>query len=691
MSKYRNTENDREFKAQSYLRLISYVRPYWRRLTLGILAGMTVGGSLFFCLLMIPQLVGVVDPGHPQSGQPQEHLRLETKAVEVARIAGSPGLTEDERLAAVKKILVPPVDKDPKLTKILNEARTAVERFHLPMKIEEGKVTVLWPREYHFSIVDGAGRVAWQLFAVYVAAFIIFWAVKCGAHYLNGYCTRYVGSRVVADLRSQIFHHLSKQSMRFYSGTDIGHLISRCTNDTSALEHAVSNSIEDLTNAPLQILGCLAAILVACRQYNSYALVIILIAGVPLLIVPIHILGRIIRKVYKKSFARIADVFSRMHEVFSCIRVVKSYHAEERECNRFDAVNNRYFKQVIRAMRLHILVSPVMELVAVSATLIFLVYSYGHGVTITELTALLAPALMAYRPIKDVSKVVAAIQHAMAAADRFFALLDNDASLPEKTDAVELTEFRESIKLEQVNFSYGDQQVLKDVSLEIPRGSMVAVVGETGSGKSTIANLIARFYDPDSGRITIDGIDLRDYSSDSLHRMIGVVTQDPALFNESIAANIAYGKPEASMDEIIAAAELANAHDFIVNGNHPEGYDTEVGEKGFKLSGGEKQRVAIARAILSNPPILLLDEATSALDTVTEKLVQEALNRVMKNRTVFAIAHRLSTIRHADCIIVMSRGRIVESGTEEELLRIPNGVYRTLHTTQFQQDDKAGN
>ena len=226
-------------------------------------------------------------------------------------------------------------------------------------------------------------------------------------------------------------------------------------------------------------------------------------------------------------------------------------------------------------------------------------------------------------------------------------------------------------------------RVLDGVSFDIPRGSMIAVVGETGSGKSTMANLLARFYDVDSGSITIDGIDIRDYRIASLRHMIGVVNQDAIMFNETIAENIAYGKPEASREEIVAAAKLANAHEFIVNGPHPKGYDTEVGEKGFKLSGGEKQRISIARAILRNPPILILDEATSALDTVTEKLVQEALNRVMSNRTVFAIAHRLSTIRNADMILVMQNGRIVESGREADLLAREDGVYRRLHSTQF--------
>ena len=340
---------------------------------------------------------------------------------------------------------------------------------------------------------------------------------------------------------------------------------------------------------------------------------------------------------------------------------------------------------MIRALRLQLLISPSMEVVAVAATLVFLVFSYSQGISVTQLAALLAPAFMAYQPIKDLSKVVASLQRSMAAADRYFNLIDTDTSLPEKPDAVELTSFRDRITLDKAEFSYDERKIIDGVSFEIPKGHMVAVVGETGSGKTTIANLIARFYDVTGGAVRIDGIDVRDYRLSSLRKMIGVVNQDAILFNDTIANNIAYGCPSTTREEIIEAAKLANAHEFIVDGRHAQGYDTEVGEKGFKLSGGEKQRVAIARAILRNPPILILDEATSALDTVTEKLVQEALNRVMANRTVFAIAHRLSTIRNANCIIVLKNGRVAEAGTHAELLA-KNGIYRRLHDTQFKMD-----
>ena len=677
------TDPQTKVTAQSYLRLLKYTVPYRKRLILGILCGILVGSSLYASLLLIPQLVGLVDTGGNIGSSAEKRRVTQEEVVELRRIAQTPDLNEQEMEERMTQALSTSPDKDPKLTKMLKQASDIIEMFHLPCRIEGHTFILNWPVKKSFDIVTVDGRIAWQLFAVYILTFVLVWSLRGVAAYLHGYFTRYVGIRVVADMRSAIFSKLTNQSLRFYGEMDVGHLISRCTNDTSALEYSVSHSIEDLTSAPLQVIGCLAATIHACHQSENYALVIMLGLGLGLVIVPIQVVSRRVRKYYKRSFARIADVFSRMHEVFSGIRAVKAFHAEEREITRFNAVNRKYYRQAIRAMRLHILFTPLMELVGVAATLIFLLYSYKCGITFTELSALLPPTIAAFRPLKDISKAFAGLQQSMAAAERYFALLDTDMSLPEKPDAVELTEFKSGIKVRDVRFSYDERVVLDGVSFDIPCGSMIAVVGETGSGKSTMANLLARFYDVDSGSITIDDVDIRDYRIASLRHMIGVVSQDAIMFNETIADNIAYGKPEATRDEIVAAAKLANAHEFIVNGPHPKGYDTEVGEKGFKLSGGEKQRISIARAILRNPPILILDEATSALDTVTEKLVQEALNRVMSNRTVFAIAHRLSTIRNADMILVMQNGRIVESGKEADLLAREDGVYKRLHSTQF--------
>ena len=466
----------------------------------------------------------------------------------------------------------------------------------------------------------------------------------------------------------------------------MGDLISRATNDTSMMEHCVAQTVSELTCGPVQLLACLCAVWIACARAQTYSLLIILLIGMVIMVIPIAVLGSMIRRVCRQTFARIAIVISRMHEVFTGIRVIKAYHSEERETDQFRKVNDNYFKRQIRAVRLQLLVSPMTELVAVIGTIVFLVFACSQGTRLSDLAALLSPAFMAYKPLKDLSKSFSYIQRSMAAADRYFAMVDSHTELPEKTDSRELKEFTGSIELKDVEFSYEDRKILDKVSFSIPRGSTVAIVGETGSGKSTIGNLVARFYDVDAGSVLIDGVDVRDYSIDSLRKTIGVVTQEAILFNTTIAENIAYGKPEATMEEIETAARQANAHDFIVGGHHPEGYQTNVGEKGFKLSGGEKQRVSIARAILRNPPILILDEATSALDTVTEKQVQDALNRVMQNRTVLAIAHRLSTIRHADKIIVLRAGKIIESGNHEELLAM-NGVYRRLYDTQFSREN----
>ncbi len=653
-------------KRNSFFRLLKYAAPYKFRLIIGILAGFLVGGSMFGSFMLIPQLMTGVESVNRKSdvtAKGQIPVQLNAEEKKAADEANFKNASED-----IKKL------------------EYYAKKFGIPAEVTADSLVITSPFKITIPAIDQVGRMTWQFFSIYVLIFIFGWSLKNLATYINKYCTRWVGTRVVADLRNQVFEKLMNQSLKFYGKVDVGQLISRCTNDTAAVETAVANTIADATRCPIEILACVIAIIYASVQNENYALPLILFIGLPACILPLVILGRKIKKIYKKAFAKIAEVVSRMHEVFTGIRIVKAYHTERHETEIFKNVNRKYFRTVIKALKAELLMDPTMEAVAVAATLVFLVYSYSQNVSLTELAQLLIPSFMAYPPMKNMAKITAYLQKSMAAADRFFELLDTDTSIKEKADAIEIKEFKNEIHFNDVVFSYDNgKKILNGITLSIPKGHMVAVVGETGSGKTTIANLIARFYDVDSGSVTIDGTDVRDMKIASVRDMVGIVNQDAILFNDTIAGNIAYGCSTATREQIIEAAKQANAHQFIVDGRHPEGYDTIAGEKGFKFSGGEKQRISIARAILKNPPILILDEATSALDTVTENLVQEALNKVMKNRTIFAIAHRLSTIKNANTIIVLDKGRIIESGSHDELIAL-NGRYKKLYQTQFGLD-----
>ncbi len=630
-------------RRQSYYRLLGYVKPYTLVLAIGIFAGILTGGFFGASFFWIK---GFIQPFEKsQTALVQQGQSITNKPFDSKDIINKAG--------------------NMKVTDQMDSILSFADSVGIKTQNAQGKMTLLG-------------------LLIFVGSFVIVWFFKNIADYINNYCMRWVGTKVVTDMRSEVFSKLLDQSLVFYGKADVGQLISRCIEDTGQIQSAVSNSIADLTSCPFQVLSCAGfIILVSVQTHNFFLLIIMIFAGL-LVLLPIVIVGKKVRTVYKRAFQRIAEVMSRMHEVFTGIILVKAYHTEKYEYSNFQKVNISYFRSLVKAMRSELLMSPFTEFLGVAAVAVFFMYSYLTGIQLSDIVVLVVPAMLAYQPLRSLAKVNSNIQKCMAAADRYFDLIDTDTKIVEIENPKRVREFKEAVSFNNVGFAYGEgRNILNDINFTLEKGKVVAVVGETGSGKTTIANLIARFYDISSGSVTIDGVDIRELKISDIRDLVGIVTQNTILFNDTIASNIAYGNPSTPREEIIKAAKQANAHDFIVGGNHAEGYDTVVGEKGFKLSGGEKQRIAIARAILKNPPILILDEATSALDTVTEKLVQDALNNLMQSRTVFAIAHRLSTIRHADIILVMDKGMIVESGSHEELLAKPDGRYKHLYDIQF--------
>ncbi|WP_110954107.1 lipid A export permease/ATP-binding protein MsbA [Anaerosinus massiliensis] len=498
--------------------------------------------------------------------------------------------------------------------------------------------------------------------------------------YGQTYLMSYIAQRVIIDIREDLYKHLQTLSLAYYEKRKTGTIMSYITNDVAALQAALVSSMVEIVQEGAILIGSLATMF-----FLHWKLSLLTMITVPIIAQAMKIFGRKLKKTSGIMQERIADITSVLQEAISSVRVVKTFVREEYEIGRFREQNISNFRAQMKNTQVMATLSPVVEFLAAIGVTAIIWYGgfevVNGNLTSGALIAFLVYAVNLSNPVKRLSRLFGEIQKALAAAERVFEVLDTQTEVKEKEHAIELPMIDGKVSFQQVTFEYKPNELALDhVNLEVESGQMVAIVGPSGAGKSTIANLIPRFYDLKSGSIYIDDIDITDVKLNSLREQIGIVPQETILFNGSIYDNILYGNLNATKSEVINATIAANAHDFIMA--MPDGYDTQIGERGTSLSGGQRQRIAIARAILKDPRILILDEATSALDTESEKIVQAALDKLMIGRTSFVIAHRLSTILNADCIIVMEKGKIVEQGTHQELLKL-NGLYSSLYKIQF--------
>jgi ATP-binding cassette, subfamily B, bacterial MsbA len=523
----------------------------------------------------------------------------------------------------------------------------------------------------------GRDLAAWGL-----AVMVVYLCKGLGA-YFSTFLMTDVGQRVVRDLRNRLFGHILRQSAGFFSRRSTGELMSRISNDVNQVQQAVSETIGDLIREGLSLLGYAAVMF-----YVDAGLALVVVTSAPIVVYPLVRLGQRVRRSTRRGQEQLADLSHVAAEAFSGHRIVKAFGAEGHETARFQAASERVYRTTMKIVSTVAVLPPLMEFLGGLAVVGLMWYGSvqieAGRLTTGDFLVFVVAAFMMYTPIKKLSRVNTNLQQAMAAAERIFDTLDRHTEVSERPDAAPLAPLAHGLEFRHVSFEYepgSREPVLHDVSFGVAAGQMVALVGLSGAGKTTLVNLIPRFFDVTGGAILIDGIDIRDVTLASLRAQVGIVTQDTVLFDDTVAGNIAYGTPGRPRSDIERAARAAHAHEFIEL--LPEGYDTRIYERGQRLSGGQRQRLAIARALLKDAPILILDEATSSLDLESERLVQDALATLMEGRTAFVIAHRLSTVRRADAIVALEDGRVAEIGRHEDLLARPGGVYAKLYAMQF--------
>ena len=532
-------------------------------------------------------------------------------------------------------------------------------------------------------LIPASGLAAWRTIAILLVTFTV---IKGIAEYASTYLMAHIGQSSILRLRQDLYSHLLRQSASFFERHRTNYLVSRLISSAAAIETAVTHTLRDMLREGFT----LAAFLIAAFYYNWRLTLGSLLIAPPIAWLTIRF-GSSLRKLARESFEGSTHLTDAAQEALSNQNIVKAYQAETRERDRFTQVAQRMRRAHLRSASIAGMSPPIIEFIGVLFVVALLFFGEREirlgRMNAAQFLAFLFFLFRSYDPMRKLSRLQNSLSQALAAARHVWEVLDDRSEIPEKANAIELRPLQSEIELRQVSFGYANEgrKVLQDVNLTLPVGKMVALVGESGGGKSTLTKLLPRFHDPTSGAVLWDGIDLRDARIASLRRQMALVTQETVLFNDTVRYNITYGRPDASDEEMRDAARTAFAHDFIMD--LPSGYDTIIGERGIFLSGGQRQRLAIARAILMNVPVLILDEATSALDAESEQLVQRALANLVRDRTTIVIAHRLSTVRRADNIVVMEAGRIIEQGTHKDLLA-RGGQYQRLYEMQFADEEQ---